>query len=97
MGAHAQQAKARQRKARREAIDLPLLDYAQFPDLLRAARCLDVVGLTDTEIGRLNDIRKRAAHSGDVVVDNRDSCARIVEALRLARNVTAKIGHRRRR
>jgi hypothetical protein len=82
---HASIARGRQRRAKRQNLDLPLMEYAQFKDLLCAARTLEVIDLDDVTIESLNAVRKRAAHSGDLVVESRDDCARLAQALAIAR------------
>jgi hypothetical protein len=88
LGASARAARSRQSKAKRASLDLPLLEYAQFRELLGAARLLGFTDLDDDAIDRLNNVHKRAAHSGDVVIEDRSDCARLREALFLARSVT---------
>jgi hypothetical protein len=96
LGKHAAVARKRQASAMRHDLEMPLLEYAQFPDLLRASRQLRLVDLDDTEMDELNAVRKRAAHSGDVLVENRAACARIRAALELARRASRGIRSRRR-
>ena len=77
---------------------MPLLEYAQFADLLRAGRCLGLLELGDSAIDELNAVRKRAAHSGDVVVENRSECSRLSRVLAIARKAARETqGLRRRR
>ena len=85
LGKLATMARRRQAKAKRQDLEMPLLEYAQFPDLLRACRELELLDLDDSSIYDLNTVRKRAAHSGDVVVENRAECARLSVALETAR------------
>jgi hypothetical protein len=61
------------------------LEYAQFGDLLAAARTLNLTDIDGQSIDMLNNVRKRAAHSGDLVVENRRDCSRLLDALKLAR------------
>ena len=94
LGKQAGSTRGRQAKARRHDLALPLLEYAQFPDLLRAAHRLGITQLADEEIDELNRVRKRAAHSGDAVVEDRNDCARIRRALEMARKATRDVeGH----
>lgn len=87
LGKQATAARQRQARAKRHDLEMPLLEYAQFPDLLRAARRLGFLHLDASEIDELNGIRKRAAHSGDVLVESRSDCDRISRALAMARKV----------
>jgi transposase len=91
LGKHAKAARTRQAKARRERLDLPLLEYAQFGNLLAAARTLKLVEIDDASIDRLNEVRKRAAHSGDLVVENRGDCSRLLSTLKLARSYARQL------
>jgi len=97
LGKHATAARKRRASAKRNDVELPLLEYAQFLDLLRASRHLGLIDLDDTAMNELNAVRKRAAHSGDVVVENRADCVRISAALELARKTSRGIRVRRRR
>jgi hypothetical protein len=92
LGERAMEVLRRQRKAKRAELELPLLEYAMFPELLKAARKLGLVVLDDTSIEALNQVRKRAAHSGDVVVESRADCQRLVQVLATARSTTQAIG-----
>jgi hypothetical protein len=91
LGTQARAARARQAKARRESLDLPLLEYAQFGDLLAAARTLNITDIDDGSIDMLNGVRKRAAHSGDLVVENRGDCSRLLGTLKLARSYARQL------
>ena len=88
---HAKLARKRQTDAKRQDLELPLLEYAQFPDLLRAGRYLGLLEIDDSTIKDLNDVRKRAAHSGDVVVENRKACGRLNRTLGIARKMARQI------
>ena len=97
LGKHATAARKRQVSAKRHDLEMPLLEYAQFADLLHAARCLGLLDLDDSAINDLNAVRKRAAHSGDVVVENRGECARLSGALAVARKAARQTQGLRRR
>jgi hypothetical protein len=90
-------ARKRQGRAKRQDLELPLLEYAQFAELLCAGAKLHLHDLDDVAIDELNTVRKRAAHSGDIVVENRDDCFRISRALTVARRVARQIQALRRR
>lgn len=86
----------RQEKAKKHDLVLPLLEYAQFPGLLRASRNLDITSLLDDEISNLNEVRRRAAHgAGDAVIQDRSDCMGLKEALELARKVASTITKRK--
>ena len=84
IGGYAKKAQKRQRTAARGDLLLPLLDYVEFPVLLEASRYLGITKLTTEEVHTLNDVRKRAAHAGDAVIQHRGDCQRIIDALDLA-------------
>jgi hypothetical protein len=90
-------ARKRQSRAKRHDLELPLLEYAQFAELLHAGATLGLHDLDDSAINELNAVRKRAAHSGDVVVESRTDCFRINHALSVARKTVRDIQARRRR
>jgi hypothetical protein len=56
-------AMTRRRKATAEDLDAPLLEFAQFPDVLRAATRLGLISLDGTELDLLTSIRNRSAHA----------------------------------
>src|SRR5207249_1397253 len=56
LGAHAKAARRRQASAKRHDLDMPLLEYAQFADLLHACRCLGLLEIGDLEIDELNAV-----------------------------------------
>lgn len=85
LGTHTTVARRRQERAKRQDLEMPLLEYAGFPELLYAGRYLGLLDLDDSAIRELNAVRTRAAHSGDIVVENRGQCARIERALAVAR------------
>lgn len=90
LGPRARGARKLQSRAKRASLDLPLLDYVHFKDLLYAARVLGFIDLDDGLIDRLNHVRNHAAHSGDVVIEDRSDCSRLREMLSLARTVTRR-------
>lgn len=96
LGNAARSARAWQSKAKGHDLVLPLLEYALFPSLLRASRNLELTNLSDEEIDSLNEVRKRAAHAGGAIIRDRSDCARLEQALGLARRVASSISKRRR-
>jgi hypothetical protein len=96
LGQQAKPTLRRQEKAKKHDLVLPLLEYAQFPSLLRASRNLNITSLSDDEISILNEVRRRAAHgAGDPVIQDRTDCMGLKEALELARKVASTITRRK--
>jgi len=85
LGRSAAGVRRRQANAKGQNLDMQLLEYAYFKDLLVAANYLGLLHLDESDIKHLNRIRSRAAHSGDFVVQSRDQCAQLRDALRMAR------------
>jgi hypothetical protein len=84
----------RQAKAQQRDLEMPLLEYAQFPSLLRAAVRLGISQLSEGDITELNEVRKRAAHGGYPVIDDRTDCGRLIQALEIAWRAVRSIDHR---
>lgn len=90
----ANSAKKRKEKARAEDLDLPLLAFAHYAEVLTAATQLKILALTAEEVQRLNEVRKRAAHGAMTPVRKQsdgaelawaiDTCEKSVRALRPA-------------
>jgi hypothetical protein len=95
LGSRAVAARGRQRKAMRESLELPLVEYAQFPELLGAAAQLGLLDIDEKAVRQLNEVRKRAAHSGDLIVESRRDCHGLQEAIRLARVLAHAVSSRR--
>ncbi len=74
---------------------LPLLEYAQFHPLLQAARSLMIISLSNDEIIDMNKVRRRSAHAGGGVIQDRSDCLRLKKTLVLARKVASSISRRR--
>ena len=96
LGKAAKSTRAFQARAKNHDLMLPLLEYAQFPSLLRASRNLGITEVSDGEIESLNEVRKRAAHAGGAIIRDRSDCARLQEALALARSLASSISKHRR-
>jgi len=80
-----------QTDAKREGLELPLLGYALFKNLLQAGQRLGLFEIDDSTIKELNDVRNHAAHSGHVVVENREACGRLSGTLKIARKMARDI------
>jgi hypothetical protein len=91
LGKAAKSAVNRREKAKRHDLVLPLLGYAQFQELLRASSALGLVELDNDDILELSRVRNRAAHSGDAIVEDREDCARIGQALTRARKAKSQV------
>ena len=93
LGTDAASTRRRQAKAKRHDLGLPLLEFAQFSPLLRAAGNLSIVRLDSKEISELNDFRNRAAHGArERVIDDRKDCERLLCAIGIAREATQSAG-----
>jgi hypothetical protein len=93
LGTDATSTRRRQARAERHDLGLPLLEFAQFSPLLRAAGNLRIVWLDSKEISELNDFRNRAAHGArERVIDDRIDCERLLCAIRIAREATRSAG-----
>jgi len=87
LGDQAKDAKTRQGKAKRQNLEMPLLEYAQFKALLCAAVRLGIIRLSEQDIAELNDFRKRAAHGAvHAVIYDRSDCGRLAQTLKTARS-----------
>jgi hypothetical protein len=86
LGFDAATARRRQAKAERCDLGLPLLEFAQFSSLLRAAGRLGIVHFDEDRIRELNDFRNRAAHGArERVIEDRKDCERLLRAMQIAR------------
>lgn len=87
--------KKRQQKAQRHDLEMPLLEYAQFPSLLRAAVRLGIIQISERDVVELNEFRTRAAQPArNAVIDDRSDCSRLIQALKVARGA-ARCANRR--
>jgi hypothetical protein len=81
LGDQGKDAKTRQGKAKQHDLEMPLLEFAQFQPLLFAAVRLEIIQLSEQDIGELNEFRKRAAHGArHAVIDDRGDCDRLSRA-----------------
>ena len=84
-----------QEKAQQHNLEMPLLEFAQFPSLLRAAVHLGIIQLTEKDIAELNKWRTRAAHGArEVVIEDRSDCDRLMQALEIAREAARSAARR---
>jgi hypothetical protein len=87
--------KNRRRKAQRHDLEMPLLEYAQFTPLLRAAVRLGIIQISEGDIARLIEFRTRAAHGArHAVIEDRSDCQRLTQALEIARGAARCAGRR---
>lgn len=88
---------SRKKKAQRQDLDMPLLEYAQFTPLLRAAVRLGITQLSERDVTELNEFRTRAAHGArHAVIEDRSDCKRLAKAIEIARGA-ARCASRRTR
>ena len=84
-----------QEKAQQHNLEMPLLEFAQFPSLLRAAVHLGIIQLTEKDIAELNKWRTRAAHGArNAVIEDRSDCDRLMQALEIAREAARSAARR---
>jgi hypothetical protein len=62
LGKSAARAKAAQKRASRQNLDAPLLEFAHFGDLLKVACRLGLVSAGVDQVNRLNDVRNSVFH-----------------------------------
>jgi hypothetical protein len=62
LGRSAARARARQKRASKQDLDAPLLEFAHFGDLLKVARRLGLMSAGVDEIDRLNEVRNSVFH-----------------------------------
>jgi hypothetical protein len=62
LGSAAREAEGKRRKAQKEDLGFPLLEFLQFPQVLKVGRELGIVSLAAEEADRLNVVRRRSAH-----------------------------------
>lgn len=87
LGPSAERTKDRQRQAHRENLDLPLLTFAQFGDILKATTKLGMIQLADDEIKRLNNLRNRLAHGARTLIEKRSDATELMWALHTCRRL----------
>ena len=86
LGNQAKRTRKRQETAQQHNLEMPLLEFAQFQPLLRAAVHLGIIQLTEEDIAELNKWRMRAAHGArEVVIEDRSDCERLMQILKTVR------------
>lgn len=92
-------ARRRQRRAGREDLDVPLLEFMEFPYVLKVGAALGLVSIDAAEVQRLTTIRNRSAHAGLVLVEQRDQGPELIWVLsksrEMQRAVRARMARRR--
>lgn len=78
LGPAAKSAGKRQREAHRENLDLPLLTFANFIDVLKATAKLGFVNLSLDDMKRLNSLRNRLAHGTRELIEKRSDGQELV-------------------
>lgn len=87
LGSAGKRARARRESAKRENVEVSLLAFASFPDLLKAARTLRAVEVPSGDIGRLTAIRNRLAHGARALVETRKDGEELLWALGVCRRI----------
>jgi hypothetical protein len=80
-------ARRRRQQARREDLDLPLLEFVGFRDALRAAVKLQLVALGEADVDRLARIRNRSAHGSLRLVEQADDVRELLWVLEACRRI----------
>jgi hypothetical protein len=80
-------ARRRQTRARREDLDVPLLEFVGFRDALRAAANLGLVSTSPADMERLATIRNRSAHGVLRLVEKAEHCQELIWALAECRRI----------
>jgi hypothetical protein len=77
----AAEARRRRQRARREDLEVPLLEFVGFRDGLRAAVKLQLVALSEPDVDRLAEVRNRSAHGSLRLVEQADDLRELLWAL----------------
>lgn len=83
LGSNAGEAEGRRRRAQKEDLGFPLLEFLQFPQVLKVGRELGLVSLTEDEAARLNVVRRRSAHGVARPVEKASDGAELVSVLEI--------------
>jgi len=62
LGSPTKEAERRRRKAKKEELGFPLLEFVQFRHVLKLGKDFGIASLSPEEIDRLNSLRRRSAH-----------------------------------
>lgn len=76
------QAQRRKRKAAREDLEVPLLEFVEFRHVLEAGVALGLLAISETDIERLVRIRNRSAHGVLSLVEGQDDGYEVIWALK---------------
>jgi hypothetical protein len=71
---------------------MPLLGFAHFRDILKAATKLGVIELAQEELNRLNRVRNRSAHIGQPLIENKDEVKDLIWTLKTCQRILRAIG-----
>jgi hypothetical protein len=89
LGGHASRAADRRRRAAaRQDLNAPLLEFALFSEVLRAAVNLELASIGQEELKLLSDLRNRSAHAARTLVERQTDTADLIRALELCRRIT---------
>jgi len=87
LGSAAAGVKRRQRQAHKENLDLPLLSFAHFSDILKVTAKLNMIKLSGEKIQRLNTLRNRLAHGVRELIEKRSDGKELVWALEVCQEI----------
>jgi hypothetical protein len=87
----AEVARYRQRTARKRNLDAPLLEFAQFGDVLMASRRMGLLTSTDAEIGKLSGVRNSLFHGARRPVERFEDGAKLAWALEACERIRASV------
>lgn len=87
----AKHAMGKRKSAKRENLDAPLLEFASFGDVLRAAVELRILEVDSDDIDRLNVMRNRLAHGAKRPVQHADDGGELLWCLKACADVTQSV------
>lgn len=87
LGPAARNTEKRWRAAHRENLDLPLLSFAHFIDVLKATEKLGFVSLSVDDMKRLNNLRNRLAHGTRELIEKISDGQELVWAQNTCRRI----------
>jgi len=91
LGRAAREAKDFRDRAIREDLRLPLLGFAHFRGILKAAVNLGLIELAEEELNRLNKIRNRSAHIGQPLIENKDEVKDLIWTLKACQRILQRL------
>lgn len=92
LGSSAKRVEQRRHKARKEDLGFPLLEFADFPDVLKVGKEFGIVSLSTQEICSLNSVRRRSAHGVARPIEKQSDGKELVQVLALCNRFLIEIG-----